>query len=229
VPAEPLHDPGVALDCPRCLETLEVVESLRAALREEKPEEASGMRAGSRSLGVLLAAAAAVLAILSSAFFYSELRRAQRELEGVRQASNEVVRSRQAELERALGRERAAAAALRTAPLATSVFLLNLTRGTDSPADANRVALGSAPDRVTLVFDRLDRSGFSGYRATVSSADGRTVGQPVVADVKSGGMLAVSLPPELMPAGEYALTVEGIGPARAEILATYRFRVVTTK
>jgi hypothetical protein len=228
------------VDCPVCLERLETVEGLRGALKELP----SGFSAAStatptsldrfarprvRPLVTFLAAACLLMATAASLFFYGETRRARRELEAVRQAS-EKARQRQAELEGALQRERTpqprpsddtAMSALAGAPLAATVFTLNLTRGTSSePGD--RVQLPEPLGWLVLLFDRPDRPDVSRYRVRLSTTGGHPVGEPVTASAASGGMLAVSLPSALLSSGDYLLAVEDAGSGN--VLATYRFR-----
>ncbi|MEO8191069.1 MAG: hypothetical protein ABI682_12070 [Acidobacteriota bacterium] len=232
------------VDCPVCLEKLETVERLRGGLRELPPgftaeAPVSSARPISRDrfalnrarpLLAFLAAACFITATAASLFFYGEAGRARREAESSRHDS-ERARLRQAELEQALQKERANRAlrsdavvgALNAAPLAASVFTLNLTRGASSePGD--RVVLPESHAWVVLLFDQPDQANVRKYRVRISTAEGHPVGDPLTADVASGGMLAVSLPSSLLAAGTYRLAVEDA--ASGHLLATYRFRAI---
>jgi hypothetical protein len=232
------------VDCARCLERLESIKSLRGALKELPVEAVSAALAQEKPalrgrpeplrvppLAALLAAACLLLAVPFSVFFYNEARQARRELAGARRAS-ERLQERQAELEQSLRGERAkrerlseSVTAGRSAPVAASVFVLNLTRGAAASEPENRVLVGES-SWVTLVFDRPGSARFSDYRVRLSTTDHRPIGDAVTASPTTGGMLAVSLPASLLAAGDYLLAVEGLGPDRTETLATYRFRAV---
>ena len=231
------------VDCPVCLEKLETVESLRSALKDLPPGFSAAAPAAlplppslgrfarlrARPFVTLLTAACLLMAAAASLFFYSETRRARQELEATRQAS-ENARQRQAELEQAFQRELAsrsrpsdgtAMGALRAAPLAATVFTLNLTRAA-SPTPSDRIVLPESPGWLVLLFDRPDRPNVREYRVRLSAAGERSVGEPVTANAASGGMLAVSLPSSLLTPGDYRLAVEDAGSGA--VLATYRFR-----
>ena len=228
------------VDCGVCLEKLEAIESLRAALKElpagvSAPSTAS---AGSRDrfarpvvrpLVTFLLAASLLVATAASLFFHGEANRARRELEAGRQASAKA-KQRQADLEAVLEKERATRprpsdgaviGALRAAPLAAAVYTLNLTRS--DPSDTgDRVSLPEAPGWLVFLFDRPDGPAGRGYRVRLSTSGNVPVGGAVTASAASSGMLAVSLPSVLLAPGGYRLAVEDAGSG--ELLATYRFR-----
>jgi hypothetical protein len=224
------------VDCPACLETLETFESLRTALKELPPGIPAAMATAPGRpwpAWALLAAACVLMSAAGSLYFYGEARRARRELEAARQAS-EKAGLHEAELAPSNGKRPAippasmsdaGREALAAAPLAAVVFTLNRTRGVSVEPD-DRIALPSA-GWVVLLFDRPDRSAPRGYRVQVSTAAGRPVGEPVTASAASGGMLAVGLPSSLLAAGDYALAVQDAGSGAA--LAAYRFRVVANR
>ena len=220
------------LDCPRCLDAIEAAEGLRKALTSISPavstpaEPVAIFRPRERKvrpLVTLLAAACVGLAFLS-AFFFTQTRAAREELAGSRQLLQQA-RDRQAEIEGALGRERAESARVADSLRAAPVFMLNLTRG-GSAEPEDRVVLPAAPGWVTLVFDRPERRGVSDYRVRVASADGRPIGETAPARAAEGGLLSVSLPSERLPAGDYVLEVEGVAGGQPVPLARYRFRAV---
>lgn len=222
------------VDCAECLERLEAVGGLREGLKELPAGRSRATTSlhpfapRARPLQIFLAAACLVVAAGASLFFYAETRRTRRELEAVRQAS-EKSRQREAELEGALARERTlrhppsdtALSALAAAPLAATVFTLNVTRGA-SREPGNRILLPEVPGWIVLLFDRPDRPAVSGFRIRLSTSGGHSVSDPVAASAASGGMLAVSIPSTLLASGDYVFAVEDAGSGR--VLVTYRFR-----
>jgi Putative zinc-finger len=227
------------LDCPRCLESIEAAEGLRAALKEVSSSEhpaalpetnvAQFRRPArtSRPFLTFLAAACVPLGILSL-FFYAQTRGVRRELDDSRRLLEQSQRS-QTELQDELRRESAERGraseqnrSFRTAP----VFLLNLTRGTEPAEPQNHVVLPDAPGWVTLVFDRPDARDATGYRVRVATSDGRSIGD-AAASTTSGGLLSVSIPSEQLASGDYVLTVER--PDGTRTLATYRFRAAAKR
>jgi hypothetical protein len=227
------------LDCPICLEHLETLEGLRDGLRELSPRGTPAAKPERHALvrllrdpraAALLAAACLAVAVLSPALFFGELRRTRGELENARRTSEEAQRDRAA-LTRTLERERTAGASAAggTAPLAASVFTLNLTRGAGAGTPDSLILLRDPREWVILLLDRPEPGGFQSYRAKISTTDRRPIGDALTASAASREMLAVGLPPGLLPAGDYVLTLEGLGAGRARDLATYRFRAALRK
>jgi len=211
------------VDCSLCLEHLESLEGLRAGLRELSPPGIRGAKPERHALvrllrdpraAALLLAACLAVAILPPALFFRELRRTRGELESVRRTVDEVQR------------EKAAAS---VPPLAAAVFTLNLTRGAGTEEPDNRIVLRDTREWVILLLDRPEPPGFESYRARISTTDRRPIGNALTASGASGDMLAVGLPPGLFPAGDYVLTLEGLGAGSSRDLATYRFRAVLQK
>jgi hypothetical protein len=211
------------LDCSICLEHLESLEGLRTGLRELSPRGMLAAKPERHALvrllrnprtAPLLAAACLAVAVLPPALFFGELRRTRGELEDVRRTFDEAQR------------EKAAAS---VAPLAASVFTLNLTRGAGTEGPDNRIVLRDTREWVILLLDRPEPPGFESYRARISTTDRRPIGNALTASGASGDMLAVGLPPGLFPAGDYVLTLEGLGAGSSRDLATYRFRAVLQK
>jgi CopC domain len=221
------------LDCPRCLEAIEAAEWMREGLKSPSAvasapsvEYVAPFRPRERRIRpfmTLLAAACVGLAFLS-ALFFTQTRAAREELAGSRQLLQQTQR-RQAELEGEIGREREERARVVETMKAAPVFMLNLTRST-SVEPEDRVVLPESPGWVTLIFDRPVGLGVHDYRVRVTSADGRLVGEAAPARTAEGGMFAVSLPAERLPAGDYVLEVERVSAGEAAPLARYRFRAV---
>jgi hypothetical protein len=224
------------IDCPICLEHLESLEGLRVGLIELSGERMAAAEPGrfafarllrGRRAVALLAAACLVVAVLPAAFFFGELRRAKGELESVQRSFDEVQRDKTL-LTQLLEGERTAGASA-AVPLAASVYTLNVTRGAGTEVPDNRILLRDPREWVILLLDRPEPGGFQSYRAKISAPDRRPIGDAFTASAASGEMLAVGIPPGLLPAGDYVLTLEGLGAGSARDLATYRFRAVLRK
>jgi hypothetical protein len=223
------------VDCPVCLAHLESVEGLRAGLKElSAPARAAGPEPprilpfpGRRRTVLLLAAACLAVAVLPPALFYGRYRRATGELASAR-AEFDAARGRNDELKRALERERAAGASAAVPPR-VAAFTLNLTRGSGGEASSNRISPRDPREWVIVLLDRPEAPKAEGYQAKLTTADGRAAGGPLAASEASGDMLAVGVPPGLLAAGDYVLTLEGVGPGAPRELARYRFRVTPAK
>jgi hypothetical protein len=223
------------LDCPVCLEHLESLEALRDGLRVLAPRGIPAAKPKRHAFvrlirdpraAALLAAACLAVAVLSPALFFTELRQTKGELENARRIAAEAERERSA-LAQTLERERGDRATV--APLAASVFALNLTRGAGGEEPDNRITLRDSREWVIFLVDRPDPPGGRSYRARISTADRRPIGDVLSVNAASGDMLAVGLPPGLLVAGDYLLTLEGLGAGPARDLATYRFRAALRK
>jgi hypothetical protein len=230
------------LDCPTCLEKIEAVEGLRTGLKALTPEEVLAGHGAARTnsldrpgfsnrpLVPILLAAGWIVAIASALFFWSASHRTRLELASLERTVLQA-ETRESELARAIERERAAHAksggpgTVTAAPVVASAFMLDVTRGSGSAEPENRIVPGEGPGWIVLLFDRPDRAGFSNFRVTLTTAEGRPIGERMDAGAASGGMLAVSLPPAMLPSGDYVLAVEGTRGGRTDTLATYRFRV----
>jgi hypothetical protein len=227
------------LDCSICLGQLEALEGLRDGLRELSSRGMPASQPRRHALvrllrdpraAALLAAACLAVAVVPPVFYLGELRRTRAELENARRASDEAQR-KNAALNSALERERTAGASVASgaATLAASVFTLNLTRGAGTEVPGDRILLRDPREWIILLLDRPEGQKFESYRARISTADRRVIGEALSASPASDEMLAVGLPPGLLFAGDYALTLEGAGAGPARALATYRFRAVLRK
>ena len=200
-------------DCAKCVETVEIVRRFRDDLREAA---AGGVVLPLPSrVPTFLLAASLLAAGAGAAYFYREARLARRERDAARRTS-----------ERALPAERGAGDALRAAPLAATVFTLNLTRGGASSEPDNRVSLGASPHWLVLLFDQPDEAASGTCRVVLKAADGRAVGGPVDASATSSGLLAAGFRSDLLAPGDYTLAVERAAPGERAPLAVYRFRAV---
>ncbi|HKB70638.1 MAG TPA: zf-HC2 domain-containing protein [Thermoanaerobaculia bacterium] len=209
-------------DCAKCMETIEIVRRFRDDLSGAGVSVASSMPLRSR-VPTLLLAASLLLAAAGAAYFYREDRDTRRELAALQGTSAKAVQhDREA-------RSSETAGPLREAPLAATVFTLNLTRNAGSSGPDNRVSLGAGPHWLVFLFDEPEGRYSGPYRARLATTDGRPVGPPVDAASSSSGMLAASfLSTDLAP-GDYALTVETASSGEPAPPVTYRFRAVADR
>ena len=210
-------------ECAKCLESVELVRRFRDDLRNLPPGTLAPGSARRIEPATLLLAASLLVAVSAAVLFYRSDRGARRELEALRLQAAAPANGAAPPVRAPAAGE--AERALASAPLAASVFTLNLTRGVSSEPD-NRISVGGTEHWVVLLVDQPDAPG--PYRIAVATADGRPVGRPVDAGAASSGMLAASFPSSLLPPGDYVLTVVQNGPASADRLATYRFRTASS-
>jgi Putative zinc-finger len=208
--------------CPKCLHALETVEGLRAGLKELPESETTPAPKESVAYRLppwLLAAAGLVIGFgLAAATFLGEAGRIRRDLANANAASARLKQS-ETELEKDLQSAKAAAA-----PSGASVFILDHTRGGPGAEPENRIDLAKSSAWAVLQFDRPSVPEESGYAVRISGADGRTVAGPVKLGSFTGDTLTVTIPGDLIPPGDYTLSVEAVSAPEVSLTA-YRFRV----
>jgi len=210
------------LDCASCLETIEIVASLREGLRDVGLEAETVAPIRSSARWALPLAASLLVAVSAAVYFRGEAREARRDLARLRQTVEKALQGARGERAKIPG----AVEAMQEMPLAATVYTLNVTRGAESIVPENRISLGTSPRWLVLLFDQPGAGRFGRYRVQISTAEGAPVGEPAVASPSTEGLMAVSLPASLFRAGDYVLAVENPDSARPEPLARYRFRVV---
>ena len=229
------------IDCPRCLEAIETsrsqAEAWKGLTREEIaaafPRTAPRRRglfafpAGVRRGAALLLAAALVLSILSAAFFYREMRRADRALasaeaawRGARERSAERLRARA----RSAGERSVLDNVLAATPGLAMVVTLDVTRGGE-PETATPIAIDGQSGWVVLLFDRPEARGVRRYRASLQTTEGQSAAPPAPITPGRSEMLAAAFPARTFVPGEYLLEIEGASDDQWEALARYRLRV----
>ncbi len=230
------------LGCSLCQEQLEAAEDFRRSLADLASDavaiEAPRPGGLSRRLALLpprplLALAAALLVAVSAAalLLLGQLGRARSDLESARRAAadsrRDAYETREAleRVQRMREKPDARVAALPAAAVGAAVFTLNLTRGAGDGTPENSIVLPGSPEWLVLLVDRPGPKAIRTFRARISTADGRPVGDVLTPSRASGDQLAVALPSSLLAPGDFALTIEGLATGgRAEPLATYSFR-----
>jgi len=214
------------VDCPRCLDRIEVAEGLRDALaRSTPPQRPLQLRIPRRSRppAFAMALAASIVLLLGVPVVLSlrAASRAERALEAERAAAAQSAQ-RLADLEQKLGGAEAALrqdqearsvleaqlAGERRPQLQVPVFALIATRGEESET----LRLPTRPQWILFSLERESPPRFSRYRVTLLSSDRRQLWQGEV-EPTSREQLAIGLHSSLLPPGAYLLQLEGIGRA----------------
>lgn len=185
------------LDCPQCLEQIEIASSLRQALRE------SAVEAISQSLPAPArprrwfgwnwvqagAAACLVVAMVTSFVFFRQMRDARSELA-----------SAQSSFERELGSVRGLASS-------PEVYVLGQSRGS---SNVREIALPR--EARWMVFSvEMDTTQFPSYRAALSDSSGKNIWQRDGIHPASPDSIGVSVPSNVLAPGVYSLTIATSG------------------
>jgi hypothetical protein len=240
------------VECPACMEQLELARGLQRGLKVLAAEEAARVVVGAglfawlarrgrlAQWGMALAAllvAAGLPALWLVAGGRGERREQSARLEAERR-SNQELEHRLAESEGRRSAERReleakiAAAKPPEAPrglagplVNTPVFLLSALRSNDGkPAT---IDLSRAGDALALAVDVGDDLRFATYRATITKTGGATIFQQ--ADLKPNALeaLMITFPSAFFPPGDYRLRVEGVKPdGSASEVGGYPFRIM---
>jgi hypothetical protein len=215
------------VDCPRCQDSLEAAERLRAALRSVPPEPAPVLPAGPalpvRRVGwprtAWLIAAGFVIAAGVSAILAVRLARMGQDLEKVRIASLDW-RHR---YEAASGALRPPAA---NQPVVGPTFYLSTTRGGEpDAASGTRVDVPGNAGWVILALDREFEPGTQSLRASLKDFSGKEVWQQSGLPAGSRRPLSIVVPSELLAGGRYILTIEALSSdGRYQAEGVYQFQ-----
>jgi hypothetical protein len=237
------------VDCPQCMEQLELARGLQRGLRTMAAEDtarglvAAGLFAwlarrgrlaqwGTALAALLLAAGLSALWLLAG--HRGERREWSARLEAQRHAGRELerklgeseARRHAAELAAAKPPEtpRGAAGPLVKPLVNTPVFLLAALRGADAKPAV--VDLAKAGDALALAVDVGQDLRFATYRATITRADGGKVFERAGLKPNALEALMVTFPSSFFAPGEYRLRVNGVKPdgSVAEV-GGYPFRV----
>ena len=216
------------IDCPLCLENLEVEDGMRRGLHTVRALSTSVVGRGApqagRAMRSLAAAAVVVVAAASSAGYIQTWRA----LQASRQRVSVLEREAQAGVSALEKRETTVPPTpLKQAgelPAQVAVFELEQTRS----ADASSPSIVTLPESSTLVVFTLpigSTSGSSRLQATLEDEGGSTVWRKD--DVQAASpVVGVAVPRSLLPAGSYRIVLTGIIQGRpAFLIARYAFRV----
>ena len=215
------------VDCPACLDQLEMAERFRAALKPLAAESlpaAPGRRAAQDWRRVWPVAAAVVLALGVSLLFTVRDAAMRRKLEQSRTAA--------LDWQRRYEKERAAVAAAPAGPMMASTFYLSITRGSDQDASGpvNRVRIAAGSSWVVLSLEGAAPAGMESLRARIADSTGTDVWRQSGLKMNPRDTLSVILPSTALPSGDYVLTLEGLSPGgRYSAAGRYQFRIMPPK
>jgi hypothetical protein len=196
------------LDCPQCIDQLEIASSLRQAIRESAVEAATVSRPvesparrdgwlgwfGWRWVQVGAFACLAVSAATSVVFF-RQAQSARSELAGM-----------QSDYARALE----GATALASPPM---LYVLGQSRGS---VESKEITLPR--DRRWMVFSvEMGTTQYPVYRATLTDGSGKQVWQQDQLQPASADAIAVTAPSNLLAPGAYTLTIETSGGSHSTL------------
>jgi hypothetical protein len=184
------------LDCPQCLEQLEIASSLRQAIRESPVDAGAAPPVAHRRswyvLGWVQAAAAAslVVTMTTSIMFFEQTQRARRELASAR-VELAIVRG------------------LASSP---EVYVLGLSRG---GSESQQIALPRAPRWMVFSIE-MDTTQFPSYHAVLSDASGKEIWQQAGIQPASSDAIGVTVPSNLLAPGSYSMIIQPSSPAGAQ-------------
>ena len=188
------------LDCPDCLEQLEIARSLMEGVKIVvcRPKASSPSfgawiaSLGSWRAGGLVAAAVLIVLMVPGTWL----------------------------MEHSAKRFQAAEA---TVP---AVFVLNEVRGSERAQDvpANQITIPKSPRWIVLAAER-DFSQYRNYRVVVRNRDGKAVWQQDNLAPSSPDAIGISFPSAVLSPGDYTLNLVALGPAGQSVpMAKYSFR-----
>jgi hypothetical protein len=202
------------LDCPQCLDQLEVASSLRQAIREsglgadtvsqglENPARRDGRAGWFGWRGLQVGAFACLVAsAATSVVFFRQAQNARSELAGM-----------QSDYARALESARG----LANSPM---VYVLGQSRGSVGSRE-----IGLPRERRWMVFSvEMDTTQYPGYRATLTDSGGKQVWQEDRIQPVSPDAIVVTAPSNIFAPGAYTLAIEILG-GNHPVLARFPLR-----
>jgi hypothetical protein len=221
------------IECPQCLDQMELLGNFRSGLKQVAEEDAAEARLRGSSPGwltllsgwqrVALAAAACMLVALP-VLFLSQLGRLREELNRTQLAS--------LDLQHHLEQQQRANGTLqqqlqeRQTPAGAAIFQLNTVRSAAGSSEPeNRITVSPAIPWVTLSLERDYEPEYRDYRATLADAKGVTIWRQEHLVPASRAAMGIVLPSNLFHAGYYELKLEGMTQdGRYFATAHYRIR-----
>jgi len=230
-PADCVEFEDHLVDCPQCLDELELTDDFRHTLRslESQRERPIDIRFASASpavfqrrvVAILAAASVIVIGVVSFAFI-RENRGTERQLEQARTDASTWERRYHDEHQARTDAE----SQLRETPVASApLFTLNLTRSANLAAEtpSTAVSISRQVKFIVLSLELQNDPDFQSYRATLTDAAGTNAwSTDDIVPATSGG-LALVVPASVIHPGKYVLTIEGRHGGQYSIAGSYSF------
>jgi hypothetical protein len=224
------------IDCPKCLDQIDLIDDLRVGLKQVAAEDAAEAvpREAPAAAAALLrgwkwvAMAAAACALVALPVLLSQIGRLRDQLDRTRGAS--------LDLEHRLEQQQRANGALQAQlqehqmPASAAVFLISTMRSAGSSSDPETlITISSAIPWVILSLERDFETEYRSYRATLNDAKGRIVWRQEHLVHTAPAAMGIVLPSNLFHTGDYELKLEGLTrDAQYFPAAHFRIRVRLT-
>jgi hypothetical protein len=212
------------IDCPQCLDELELSDDFRRTLRIVVSQRESRINTRFRARESAMFAVAALIVVgLISFFLLGQSRRFQQELEQARLDSSAWERRYNDELQ---ARTNAESQLRESSAAAAPIFPLSLTRSVNlaNAAPSTSISIPREARSIVLSLELQNDPDFRSHRATLTDSAGNRVWGVDRMVSTSSGALALILPANVIHADKYVLTVEGERAGQYSVIGTYIFR-----
>jgi hypothetical protein len=208
------------LDCPQCLDQIEVARSLRTAIRAAAADQGPALSQTPPQRSITrwrwwAATATAFLGLMTvtSFLFYQQLDRSRQQVGQIRTASSREIETMRHAFENA-----------QQSPPA--VYVLNRSRGA---APARTISLANSPQWIVFTTE-ADTSQFASYAAVLRDQSGTQVWQANNLQPASPDALSVSIPSTVLSSQRHTLVFQG-RDARGSLveIASFALQVVRQK
>jgi Putative zinc-finger len=220
-PADRVQFEDHLVDCPQCLDELELTDDFRHSLRNVESLRDRPVALQRRVVAILAAAAVVVIGVVSF-FFMRENRGIERQLDQARTDASTWERRYNDEHQARTNAE----SQLRESPVASApLFTLNLTRSANLNTDApsNAISIPREAKVIVLSLELQNDPDFESYRATLIDAAGSIVWTADGINPSTSGALALILPASVIRPGKYILTIDGRHGQQYSVAGSYNF------
>ena len=210
------------VDCPVCLAEIEATRDFRDGLSDVSAAPAFFQPAPGQPWHTYLAWAACAIITVITVWYSVQARRSERTWKDL-YANERKARE-------ALGVELARTQRQTDMSVDAPIFTLALSRGVNTPDNANQIVLPSTPQWLILSLDRAGLPDMPAYHARLEDAAGRVIWTGGDLHPTSSDALGVSLRSELLDAGNYVLVVDGVQSSGPTVpVGRYSFRAAQKK
>jgi hypothetical protein len=231
------------VDCPRCLDDVEEVQSLHRGLHRSAADRLASAgplpaaathdrRAPSVRTVMTWLAAAAVVVVSAGTFGYLRLRQQVNAAEQRAGESDRAYQSAREAAARAQGalRDAAASRPAIALPQAIAVLDLDIVRGAEAASKVQAVSVPAQTELVVITLEVGNTSEYSRYRVTLRNERGATVWERDDVRPASAATVAAAVPANLIGAGSFTVLLQGIGSdGRVAGGVQYPFRIAAAR